>query len=502
MSVLELRNISKSFGNNHVLNNVSISFNEGEIHSIIGENGAGKSTLIKIIGGIYTHDSGEILIDGKKVELHNPLEASAAGIGIVHQELSVAGNMTVAQNVFVNHEPTKFLGFVDFKKMNEMSAEEFKKIGIAVDPTALVSSLSVGMQQVVEIVKVLSQNVRILILDEPTSSLSDKETNNLFQLLDLLKSRGTCIIFISHKLDEIKRLSDHVTVLRDGNFVGTLEKGEYDENTIISMMVGRDLGSLYPPKAKQRGGEVLLRTENFSRKGKFEDVSIEFRQGEITGIFGLVGAGRTELAWSLFGADSHDSGKEYFLGKEVDFKSPSQAIKAGLCYLTEDRKGNGLFVGMDVKDNVVVSNIGDVVSPAGMLQSNKITEVARKYIEDLDIHPDNCENFLVKSLSGGNQQKVLFAKWLYANPKLLIVDEPTRGIDVGAKAKIHNMLRELADNGLGIVMISSELPEILGLSDSVAVMHEGRLVEVLENDNLSEQDVLSRAFNQGGEEHE
>lgn len=500
MSILELRGINKSFGDNHVLTDISLSLEAGEIHSIIGENGAGKSTLMKIIGGIYPMDNGKILIDGKPVTPHNPIEAFNVGIGIVHQELSVADNMTVAQNVFVNREPTKHFGFVDFKKMNRMTVEAFERIGIYIDPETPVSQLSVGMQQIVEIVKVLSQNVRILILDEPTSALSDKETQNLFSLLRTLKEQGTCIIFISHKLNEIKQIADRVSVLRDGNFVGTLNKDQIDENLIISMMVGRELGNLYPPKASSRNGEEILRTEGLTRYGKFENISISFRAGEITGMFGLVGAGRTEFAWSVFGADRIDAGKVYYRGEEVAFKSPAQAIKKGIGYLSEDRKRMGLFVSMNVKENVAVTDLDGVSSSLGMLKEKEIAEITKKHVESLEIHPQDCAGHILSRLSGGNQQKVLFAKWLQANPKLLIVDEPTRGVDVGAKAKIHSILRRLAEDGMAVVMISSELPEILGLSDQIAVMSEGRLIDVMENDNLTEEDVVSKAFAYGGED--
>jgi len=498
MSLLELKNISKSFGDNKVLTDISLSLEEGEIHSIIGENGAGKSTLMKIIGGIYTSDGGEILINGSQVHLHNPIEAYKAGIGIVHQELSVADNMTVAQNVFVNREPVNFLGFVDWKKLNANTEKEFKKIGIYIKPDMLVHNLSVGMQQIVEIVKVLSQEVKILILDEPTSALSDKETQNLFELLFKLRAQGTLIIFISHKLNEISQISDRVSVLRDGKYIGTLNKEEIDENRIISMMVGRELDNLYPHKAKSRNGQVVLKTEHLSRNGKFDDVSIEFKAGEITGIFGLVGAGRTEFAWSVFGADRIDGGKVFYEGNELNLKSPTQAIKNGIAYLTEDRKRLGLFLGMDVKDNAIASNVDAVTNKMGILDNSKIYKITQKYIDSLEIHPNNCEDSKIYNLSGGNQQKVLLSKWLAANPRVLIVDEPTRGVDVGAKSKIHNILRQLADSGMTIVMISSELPEILGLSDRVAVMCEGKLIDVMENDNLTEEYVLTKAFNKGG----
>ena len=406
--------------------------------------------------------------------------------------------MTVAQNVFVNHEPTKAFGFVNWKKLNAQTGEELKKIGIDIKPDALVKTLSVGMQQVVEIVKVLSQNVEILILDEPTSALSEKEIVSLFKLLETLKEKGTLIIFISHKLNEIKQISDRVSVLRDGNFIGTLDRENMEESTIIRMMVGREIDRLYPPKAKRRDGEVIFETKNLTHNGKFRDVSLSLRKGEITGMSGLVGSGRTEFAYSVFGADKIDAGELLVKGQPVRFKSPKDAIKNGIGYLSEDRKRTGLFVGMDVKDNTVAASLDFVMAKLGFLDDKKSAEVTKDFIEQMEIRPQNCLGLKVLSLSGGNQQKVLLAKWLAAKPEVLIVDEPTRGVDVGAKAKIHSMLRMLADSGMAILMISSELPEILGLSDRVAVMHEGRLIDVMENDNLTEEAVLAKAFQKDG----
>ena len=494
MSYLQVKNVVKSFGNNKVLENISIDFEKGEIHSIIGENGAGKSTLMKIIGGIYQADSGEVLLDGRNITMRNPVEAYAHGIGIVHQELSIAGNMTVAQNVFVNNEPVNRLGFIDWDRLYKNTEEEFRKIGANINPRVQAGTLSVGLQQMIEITKVLSKDVNILILDEPTSALSDKEIENLFRLLFDLREKGKLIIFISHKLNEITRISDKVSVLRDGTCTGTLTRENMDVQTIIRMMVGRNIDNLYPPKAKDRNGKCALRAESISRKYKFEHVSFDIRYGEIAGMFGLVGAGRTECAFSIFGADKIDSGKVFFEDKEVRFSNPAQAIKAGVCYLSEDRKAIGLFVDMTVRENTIAACLKSICSPIQFIKEDKSRSITKTYIEELEIHPRQCMENRLSNLSGGNQQKVLFAKWLAANPKLLIVDEPTRGVDVGAKAMIHEILRRLADSGMAVWMISSELPEILGVSDKVIVMHEGKCQAVLENDNLTEEIVMKAAF--------
>ena len=379
MSYLQVKNVVKSFGNNKVLENISIDFEKGEIHSIIGENGAGKSTLMKIIGGIYQADSGEVLLDGRNITMRNPVEAYAHGIGIVHQELSIAGNMTVAQNVFVNHEPVNRLGFIDWDRLYKNTEEEFQKIGANINPRVQAGTLSVGLQQMIEITKVLSKDVNILILDEPTSALSDKEIENLFRLLFDLREKGKLIIFISHKLNEITRISDKVSVLRDGTCTGTLTRDNMD-------------------------------------------------------------------------------------------------------------------VDMTVRENTIAACLKSICSSIQFIKEDKSRSITKTYIEELEIHPSQCMENRLSNLSGGNQQKVLFAKWLAANPKLLIVDEPTRGVDVGAKAMIHEILRRLADSGMAVWMISSELPEILGVSDKVIVMHEGKCQAVLENDNLTEEIVMKAAF--------
>lgn len=496
MSLLEIKGISKAFANNKVLTDVSISFEAGEIHSIVGENGAGKSTLMKIIGGIYSCDKGEILIDGNPVHMHNSLDAYKHGIGIVHQELSIAGNMTVAQNVFVNREPTNKLGFIMWNKLYQDTEREFAKIGAKLDPKGKAGLLSVGMQQMVEITKVLSRQVRILIMDEPTSALSDKEASNLFKLLFKLKENGTLIIFISHKLNEVTELSDRVSVLRDGNFIGTLDKSEMKIPKIINMMVGRNIDNLYPDKAKNPSKDEVLRLDHVSRDGKFKDISFSLHKGEITGMFGLVGSGRTELAFSIFGADSFDSGGMFLNNKRVKMSSPVKAVEAGIGYLSEDRKSLGLFIDMTVKDNTIAASLKTICNMFDMLNHRKAFDETTQYISELQIHPDNCAMLKVKNLSGGNQQKVLLAKWLASDPMVLIVDEPTRGVDVGAKSMIHFLLRELAERGMAILMISSELPEIIGLSDKVVVMHEGRCKGIMENNQLTEEDIMTCAYSE------
>lgn len=494
MSWLKIDHITKSFGANKVLTDISIDFEKGQIHSIIGENGAGKSTLMKIIGGIYQADSGQILLDDKPIRIRNSIEAYEHGIGIVHQELSIAENMTAAQNVFVNNEPVNRFGFINWEKLYSDAAAEFEKIGANIDPRTIAGTLSVGMQQMIEISKVLSKDVNILILDEPTSALSDNEIENLFRILLELKEKGKIIIFISHKLNEITRISDRVSVLRDGVCTGTLDRRNMSIQTIIRMMVGRNIDQMYPPKAKSREGREAVRVENISRKGKFKDVSFNIRYGEITGMFGLVGAGRTECAFSVFGADKLDEGKVYLDNAPVKFKNPSQAIKAGVCYLSEDRKALGLFVDMTVKENTVAACLKRMCGKGQFLDDEKMKATTENYIKDLDIHPNQCVDFKVYNLSGGNQQKVLFAKWLAADPKVLIVDEPTRGVDVGAKTMIHGILRRLADTGIAVWMISSELPELLGVSDRVVIMHDGHCKGTLENNGLSEEDVMKAAF--------
>jgi ABC-type sugar transport system ATPase subunit len=491
---IALQHISKSFSRNRVLNDISLTFKKGQIHSIVGENGAGKSTLIKIIGGVYDADEGEMYQKGQQVEIDNPNDAFDHGIGIIHQELSVFRNMTVAHNVFPNREPINSFGFIDWKKMNAMATEEFMKIGIQIDPQMKVRDLSVGMQQIVEIVKILSFNAEMLIMDEPTSALSAQETKILFDLLLKLRDQGTSIVFVSHRLAEVLYLSDQISILRDGNLVGTMSREEATEDKIIHMMVGRVIDQLYPPKAETHSEEKILEVRNLSRTKKFLDISFDLHRGEILGLFGLIGSGRTELAYSIIGADKIDSGGVFLEGRRLSLRSPRAAVQQGLCYLTEDRRNFGLFLNMSVKNNLVSSIIDSITDRFGMIRSRSSRQVSETFIDLLDVNPQDPEK-QVEFLSGGNQQKILLGKWLATQPKVLIVDEPTRGVDVGAKAKLHNELRRLADDGIAILMISSDLPEVLGVCDRVMVMHEGRQKGILENhEPLEEETVMSLAF--------
>jgi ribose transport system ATP-binding protein len=476
------------------LNDISLTFKKGEIHSIVGENGAGKSTLMKIIGGVYQADEGVIFKNGENVLVKTPNDAFKLGIGVIHQELSVFGNMTVAHNLYPNREPINCFGFVDWKKMNSDAEEEFKKIGMNIDPQKKVKDLSVGLQQIVEIVKILSFNAELIIMDEPTSALSAKETKILFELLLKLKEKGTAIAFISHRLAEVMSLSDRITVLRDGNLVGTMDREEAYPSKIISMMVGRVIDQLYPQKSETHGSIEKLRVEHISRGKKFSDVSFTLNEGEILGLFGLIGSGRTELAYSIIGADKSDSGEIFLDKKKVNYRTPRSAVKDGLCYLTEDRRNLGLFLNMSMKNNLISSFIDEISSRIGILNKNKAQKVGDTFVNLLDIVPRNL-NQKTEFLSGGNQQKVLLGKWLATEPKVLIVDEPTRGVDVGAKEKIHRELRRLANEGLAILMISSDLPEVLGVCDRVMVMHEGMNKGVLDNhQSLDEKTVMEIAF--------
>lgn len=492
--ILALQDISISFGGVEVLHDVSFNVRRGEIHSLIGENGAGKSTLMKIISGVYIPDRGKIVKSGREIRLHNPLDAFTERIGIVHQELSIAGNLTVAENMMVGREPMNKFGFIRDKQLVETADRELKALGIDVDPTVKAGTLSVGMQQVVEIAKVLAKDIDLLIMDEPTSSLSEREIAHLFALLRAIKKqKDLTIIFISHKLSEVMELSDRATVLRDGSMVGTLERKDMSIDKLISMMIGRELDYNKQLLANHALGETILKVEGLTGGKKYRDISFELHPYEIVGMFGLVGAGRTEAILGMLGMEHLDSGKVFFDNKLIKFRSPRDAVENGIYYVTENRKEMGLFLTKDLTDNVVASSIKDYEGFLGALNFVKITQTGSEYIKKLNIQPPNLHKPAV-SFSGGNQQKILLSKALATKPRVLIIDEPTRGVDIGAKAMIHQILRELADSGMAILMISSELPEILKLSDRVLVMHEGEQMGMVKNEHLEEKDVMAIAF--------
>lgn len=492
--ILSLQDISISFGGVEVLHNVSFNVRKGEILSLIGENGAGKSTLMKIISGVYIPDTGKIIKSGKEIKLRNPLDAFAEHIGIVHQELSIAGNLTVAENMMVGREPVNKLGFIKDKELLETARKELKDLGIDVDPAVKAGTLSVGMQQVIEIAKVLAKDIDLLIMDEPTSSLSEREIVHLFALLrEIKKKKDLTVIFISHKLSEVMELSDRATVLRDGSMVGTLERSDMSVDRLISMMIGRDLDYNKHLLASREPGEAILRAQGLTQGKRYRDIGFELHPYEILGMFGLVGAGRTECILGMLGMEHLEAGEVIYLGEKVKFRSPREAVKNGIYYVTENRKEMGLFLTKDLTDNVVASSIKDYEGFLGTLHFDRMAQTGKAYVEKLNIQPPDIHKPAV-SFSGGNQQKILLSKALATKPRVLIIDEPTRGVDIGAKAMIHQILRELAESGIAILMISSELPEILKLSDRVVVMHEGELMGTVKNDHLEEKDVMAIAF--------
>lgn len=489
--ILELSGIDKSFSANKVLKSVSVGFRKGEVHAVVGENGAGKSTLMKIIGGIYTRDEGEVVFNGESVRFDSPSEAMKNGISIVHQELSLADNLSVAQNIFSHREPVNALGFIQWKRLREKAQELFDQIGVDINPAVPAGSLNVARQQLVEIAKALSLDAQVIIMDEPTSSLSEQEVDYLYEIIRQLKERGVSVIFISHKLSEVFRVADRITVLRDGELIDTVDRDETSSGEIIRMMVGRHIEDLFPEKATNIGERVMT-VKDLSNGDQFEGISFEVKVGEILGLAGLVGAQRTESMLALFGAAPRTSGEFTIQGEHVTIGNPRDAVQAGLCYLPEDRRTLGLFQTMSTSWNVVAASLSRMVNSRGFYERKEIRSQAAEMIELLDINPRDHE-INVRNLSGGNQQKALLGKWLAAEPRVLIVDEPTRGVDVGAKSQIHQKLRQLADSGIGIVVISSEQPEIVGLCDRVLVFREGRITAELEGEKVTQEGIVQYA---------
>lgn len=490
-TILELKDIDKSFPGVHALDHVSFDVQEGEVHALMGENGAGKSTLMKVLTGIYTKDSGSIIFQGKEVEFHNAREAQDAGVIIVHQELNMMGHLTVAQNIFVGREPMKGIK-IDDKKMIADSAALFKKLNIDIDPTETMSKLTVGKQQMCEIAKAISKDAKVIIFDEPSSALTDAEIEELFKIIDDLRNQGIGIVYISHRMDEIKRITDRVTVMRDGTYVGTLITKDCTKEDIINMMVGRVIYE--DPKAQSTVKEdapIVLKVENLNAGRMVQDVSFELRKGEILGFAGLMGAGRTETARAIFGADVKESGNIYVNGKLVDIKSPEDAVKNGIGYLSEDRKRFGIVVQKTVSENTTMATLENFVK--GLFIDKKAEEeTAKDYIQKLSIKTPSASQ-LVVNLSGGNQQKVVIAKWLARDCDILIFDEPTRGIDVGAKSEIYKLMNKLAEEGKSIIMISSELTEILRMSDRVVVMCEGKKTGELPIEKATQEAIMDLA---------
>ncbi len=485
--VVRLRGVSKGFPGVLAVDGVDLEILPGEVHALAGENGAGKSTLMKILSQVERPNAGEVEISGEPVEFRGPGHAQRLGVAMVYQEFALAPHLSVAENLFLGREPAR-AGFINRRTEKEKAAELLGRVGLDVDPGRLVSSLTVAEQQRVEIAKALAIEAKIVIMDEPTATLAEKETEELFEVIRDLSSRGISILYISHHLDEIFRIADRVTVMRDGKVVETEPTSELDEEELVNLMVGREVGNLYPrPEAEI--GEVLLRVEGITREGVLRDCSFEVRSGEILGFAGLVGAGRTELARAVFGADPIDSGRVELDGRELQIKSPQAAIDAGIGYLTEDRKGAGLALQLGVDQNITLAN---VPTKAGFLNLGAEQKTAQDRSEQLDIQTPTIKRN-VQLLSGGNQQKVVVAKWLEARARVLFFDEPSRGIDVGAKAEMFGLIGELAKEGRGIVLISSYLPELLNMCDRVVVLRGGEVAGELDREEFSEERVVALA---------
>lgn len=489
--ILSMKGITKSFSGVAALKNAALDLKAGEVVALMGENGAGKSTLMKILTGIYSKDSGEIQYMGQEVCFKGPAESEEAGISIVHQELNMMNDLTVAQNLFIGREEMN--GFlIDDKKMNEKARELFKVLKIDINPAEKIGNLTVGKQQMVEIAKAISSKAKVIIFDEPTAALTDSEIEELFKVIRDLKKQGTGMVYISHRMDEINVISDRVIVMRDGEYVGTLITKECCKDDIIKLMVGRAIfGEPKIASNVAKDAPVVLKCENLNRGKAVKDVSFELRKGEILGFSGLMGAGRTEVARLIFGADKKDSGKIFINGKEVTIHTPQDAVAHGIGYLSEDRKRYGLIVDKSVEENTVISSLNDFVK-GFFIDKAKSKEVSQKYVESLKTKTPSVSQ-LVKKLSGGNQQKVVIAKWLVRNSDILIFDEPTRGIDVGAKSEIYALMEKLAKEGKSIIMISSELPEVLRMSDRVIVMCEGRITGILDIAEANQEVIMQSA---------
>ncbi|MDR1307141.1 MAG: sugar ABC transporter ATP-binding protein [Treponema sp.] len=487
-----MKNIVKVFPGVKALGGVDLRVRYGEIHALMGENGAGKSTLMKCIAGIYRPTSGEIIFDGKVQDLRSPSEALAIGISMIHQELSPVLYRPIMENIWLGREPLTGLGLVNHQKMYEKSREVLKEIDLEEDPRTLMANLTVAKMQMVEIAKAVSYNSKLIIMDEPTSSLTEKEIKQLFSIMRKLKSQGKSIIFITHKLDEMYEIADQVTVYRDGAYVGSGKASDLTVTKLITMMVGRDVKEMFP-KTPCPIGDVKLEVKNLSNRKYFTNVSFTVRRGEILGIAGLIGAGRTEVVETIFGMRPRSGGEVFIDGKKVEIKKPSDAIANGMAWLTEDRRGSGIFPMLAVQLNIAIATIPKFINKVGLIRESQLNKTCAEYVKKIQVKTPSLDQ-RVENLSGGNQQKVLVARWLMTNPDILFVDEPTRGIDVGTKSEIHRLISQLAGEGKSIVMISSELPEIMGMSDRIMIMHQGKVTGIVENvSGLTQEELMAYA---------
>ena len=487
---IEMKGINKSFGSNQVLKDAGFFLKDGEVHALMGENGAGKSTLMKILTGVYTKDSGTVIVDGEEVTYKSPQEAEKAGIVFIYQEINALFDLTVEENMFMGKEITKKFGVCDKKAMREKAKEVMDKVGVSIPVDATMSDLSVGQQQMIEICKALMEDAKVIIMDEPTAALTESETEGLFKVINQLRKKGVSIVYISHRMEEIFALCDRITILRDGQYIDTKEIKDLTMDDVVQMMIGREIGERFP-KRDSKIGDVVLKVEGLTSGKLFHDVDFEVRAGEVLGVAGLMGAGRTEIMQAIFGNLKKDSGKIYIDGEEVIIKNPRQAIKAGIGFVTEDRKTEGLLLEKSIAENIEIANLGKV-SKSGVLKKEKQDEIVKKGIEEFRVKCfgpwHECNN-----LSGGNQQKVVLAKWVYTDPKILILDEPTRGVDIGAKKEIYDVINVLASKGVAVIMVSSELPEVLGMSDRIMVIREGEVRGIIDGAEADQAKIMTLA---------
>ncbi|ADK13221.1 MULTISPECIES: sugar ABC transporter ATP-binding protein [Clostridium] len=491
-TILKMENITKSFSGVTVLKNSGIEVKKGEVHILLGENGAGKSTLMKILSGAYSKDSGDIILNGNKVEINSPKDAEKLGISIIYQEFNLVPYMTVAENIYLGREPeSKVPGKVNFKKMYNDAQKMIDYLNVDIPVDKPIKNLGIAQQQMVEIAKALSVHSDIIIMDEPTAALTEKEIDNLFKIMRKIKSEGVSIIYISHRLEEFAQIGDRVTVMRDGETVETVNIKGTSIDELIKLMVGREIKEKFP-KIKVDLGEEILRVKGLTKKGVFENINFSLRSGEILGFSGLMGAGRTEVMRAIFGIDSFDSGEIYLKGKKVEINSPMKAIKNGIGFVTENRRDEGLVLQMGVGQNITLASLGKYISNPIKLNLRKEVKEIKDYISKLSIKSSGYRQ-IAGTLSGGNQQKIVIAKWLLSDSKVLIVDEPTRGIDVGAKIEIYNIMNDLVKSGVGIIMVSSELPEVLGMSDRILVMCRGKITGELNKDEATQEKIMHYA---------
>lgn len=490
-NIIQVTDLSKRFGGVQALKGISLDVREGEVHALVGENGAGKSTLMNVIGGIVQRDSGDVVYKGQPVQFANPTESLKAGIAIIHQELAMLPTLNVMDNMFMGRMEARG-GLLSWRKMEKLTQQYLSQIGLELDPYSIVRELSISQSQLIEIAKAVSMDANLIIMDEPNSSLSESETERLFQVIEQLKNNNVAVIYVSHKINEVLEISDRISVLRDGEFIGTVEKENTSADSIIEMMVGRKV-QIETQVSSAQTDIPLLQAENLSGDG-FEKISFTLHRGEILGFAGLVGAGRSEVARAIFGDRSIHSGKLLLDGKPVQFRLPQDAIKAGLAMVQEDRKVLSLFMDMPILYNISMAQLPQMAK-SGFINSKAERQAANKFVERLNIKLSEVQA-PVSSLSGGNQQKTVLARWLASNPQVLILDEPTHGVDVGAKSEIYQLMRNLAEEGIGILLISSELPEVMAMSDRIVVMREGRLAGILEHSEITENKIMALATSQ------